>query len=49
MALVLGLHLQIREEEKFLAAHYGRDYDDYRAAVARYLGRHALSSSLGSM
>ena len=43
VALVLGLHKQIREEEKFLSGYHGGAYDDYRAAVARYLGRHAAS------
>jgi len=44
VALVLGLHKQIREEERFLSGCHGAIYDDYRAAVARYLGRHAAPS-----
>jgi protein-S-isoprenylcysteine O-methyltransferase Ste14 len=35
----VGLHLQILQEEEFLAAAYGDTYHDYCAATGRYLGR----------
>jgi protein-S-isoprenylcysteine O-methyltransferase Ste14 len=31
-------HLQILQEEAFLAREYGRDYADYRARAPRYIG-----------
>ncbi len=34
------LHLQIRQEEKYLSTVFGEDYQDYRRQVCRYLGRH---------
>ncbi|MDO4459909.1 MAG: isoprenylcysteine carboxylmethyltransferase family protein [Clostridia bacterium] len=36
---MLMLHLQILEEEKFLAKRFGTDYENYRKHVFRYLGR----------
>ena len=33
----LAIHRQILREEKFLASHYGEEYDDYRKKVRRYL------------
>ena len=35
-----ALHLQILQEEKFLASTFGEPYLRYRAKTARYLGRH---------
>jgi protein-S-isoprenylcysteine O-methyltransferase Ste14 len=32
----LFIHRQVLREEKFLASHYGKDYDAYRAKVKRY-------------
>ena len=36
-ALALAIHRQILREEKFMAAHYGADYEVYRKKVRRYL------------
>ena len=33
----LVIHKQVLREEKFLEAHYGREYDDYRKKVRRYI------------
>ena len=33
----LAIHRQVIREEKFLAAHYGRAYENYRKKVRRYL------------
>lgn len=33
----LAIHRQILREEKFLTAHYGQDYAEYRKKVRRYL------------
>ena len=33
------LHLQILQEEQYLAATFGAEYLDYRRRVFRYLGR----------
>ena len=33
----LAIHRQIVREEKFLAAHYGKEYEEYRKKVRRYL------------
>lgn len=33
----LAIHRQILREEKFLAGHYGEDYEEYRKKVRRYL------------
>ncbi|MCL1816558.1 MAG: isoprenylcysteine carboxylmethyltransferase family protein [Clostridiales bacterium] len=33
----LAIHRQVLREEKFLAAHYGREYEEYRKKVRRYL------------
>lgn len=32
-----GIHIQIRQEERFLEAHYGEAYRRYRRAVPRYV------------
>jgi protein-S-isoprenylcysteine O-methyltransferase Ste14 len=37
-AAAVAVHFQIREEERFLAGHYGAAYEAYRARVPRYLG-----------
>lgn len=34
---LVGIHYQIKQEERFLASHYGVDYRDYAAQVRRYL------------
>ena len=34
---VLAIHRQILREEKFLLSHYGKEYEDYRKRVRRYL------------
>lgn len=39
LAAVLLLHLQILEEEKYLARAFDREYLNYRSRVCRYLGR----------
>ncbi len=36
---IVMLHLQILQEEKFLAATFGAAYEDYKKRVFRYLGR----------
>ena len=33
------LHLQILQEEKYLTATFGKEYEEYRKLVFRYLGR----------
>ena len=33
----LAIHRQILREERFLLAHYGEEYEDYRKKVRRYL------------
>ena len=33
----LVIHRQVMREERFLAAHYGAEYEDYRKIVRRYL------------
>ena len=33
----LTIHRQVIREEKFLATHYGAEYEDYRNSVRRYL------------
>lgn len=35
---VTMLHQQILQEEKFLSAAFGKEYDDYRKRTARYMG-----------
>ena len=37
LLFALAIHRQVLREEKFLAAHYGADYEDYRKKVRRYL------------
>lgn len=37
---ILSLHLQILQEEKYLAGIFGKSYDEYKKTVFRYLGRH---------
>ena len=36
---VVMLHLQILQEEKYLAGVFGKEYREYRKRVFRYLGR----------
>lgn len=36
---VTMLHLQILQEERYLTAVFGLEYEDYRHQVLRYLGR----------
>ena len=36
---VVTLHLQILQEEKYLAGVFGKEYREYRKRVFRYLGR----------
>jgi protein-S-isoprenylcysteine O-methyltransferase Ste14 len=36
--------LQIRAEESALLAHFGSDYEDYRAAVPRWLDRRSMGA-----
>ena len=36
---ILMLHLQILQEERYLAVTFGAEYSDYRRRVFRYLGR----------
>jgi protein-S-isoprenylcysteine O-methyltransferase Ste14 len=36
--IVLGLHYQIMQEERFLARNYGQAYRDYCSRTGRYLG-----------
>lgn len=36
---VVMLHLQILQEEKYLAEVFGEEYEEYRKQVFRYLGR----------
>lgn len=38
---IVMLHLQILQEEKFLAAAFGEPYLQYKKQVFRYLGRRA--------
>ena len=33
----LAIHKQVLREEKFLASHYGEEYEEYRRKVRRYL------------
>jgi len=33
----LAIHRQILREEKFLLAHYGEEYKNYRKKVRRYI------------
>jgi protein-S-isoprenylcysteine O-methyltransferase Ste14 len=33
----LAIHRQVKREEKFLASHYGDEYEEYRKKVRRYL------------
>ena len=33
----LAIYRQVLREEKFLAAHYGEEYEKYRKKVRRYL------------
>ncbi len=35
--LALAIHRQILREEAFLSVHYGKEYEDYRKRVRRYL------------
>ena len=37
VGFALAIHRQILREEKFLALHYGREYEEYRNRVRRYL------------
>jgi protein-S-isoprenylcysteine O-methyltransferase Ste14 len=37
IAVVAGIHCQIKQEEQFLQKHYGREYERYRRRVPRYL------------
>lgn len=37
IAVVAGIHYQIKQEEQFLRKHYGREYERYRQRVPRYL------------
>lgn len=34
--VILGIHWQIREEERFLKTRYGRDYEIYARLTGRY-------------
>lgn len=36
---IVMLHLQILQEEKYLTATFGKEYEEYRKRVFRYLGR----------
>jgi protein-S-isoprenylcysteine O-methyltransferase Ste14 len=36
---MLGVHLRILQEEKFLLSHYGEEYKDYMSRTGRYFGR----------
>ena len=36
---IVMLHLQILQEEKYLTATFGKEYEEYRNRVFRYLGR----------
>jgi len=36
LIVVIGIHYQILQEERFLTQHYGDSYRDYRSAVGRY-------------
>jgi protein-S-isoprenylcysteine O-methyltransferase Ste14 len=36
LVTVIGIHIQIREEEKFLLAHYGSEYETYMRSARRY-------------
>jgi protein-S-isoprenylcysteine O-methyltransferase Ste14 len=36
---VVSLHLQILQEEKYLAVRFGEQYTEYKSHVFRYLGR----------
>ncbi len=35
---IVGFHIQILEEEKYLAKKFGEEYSDYKKNVSRYLG-----------
>jgi protein-S-isoprenylcysteine O-methyltransferase Ste14 len=35
--IIIAIHRQILREEKFLANHYGKEYEDYCAKVRRYI------------
>jgi protein-S-isoprenylcysteine O-methyltransferase Ste14 len=37
VGFALAIHRQIMREEKFLASHYGAEYDEYRKKARRYL------------
>jgi protein-S-isoprenylcysteine O-methyltransferase Ste14 len=37
VVVAAGVHLQILQEERFLAGRYGRSYEEYRAKTGRYL------------
>ncbi|MDH3212455.1 MAG: isoprenylcysteine carboxylmethyltransferase family protein [Myxococcales bacterium] len=39
LVVIVGIHVQILREERFLASAFGEDYARYRSRVARYLGR----------
>ena len=36
---IIMLHLQILQEERYLASVFGKEYQEYRYKVFRYLGR----------
>jgi protein-S-isoprenylcysteine O-methyltransferase Ste14 len=36
--VVIGMHYQILQEEKFLSSAYGQDYENYCLKTGRYLG-----------
>jgi len=36
---MIMLHLQIRQEEKFLIATFGKKYEEYKQKTGRYIGR----------
>jgi len=37
VVFTLAIHRQVLREERFLAQHYGAEYDDYRRRVRRYI------------
>jgi len=45
LLIVVGLHYQIIQEEKFLAKAYGQAYQDYFAGTGRYFGWRRTSHS----
>jgi protein-S-isoprenylcysteine O-methyltransferase Ste14 len=47
LLVMVGIHVQIQREERFLADAFGEEYERYRARVPRYLGWPVASERAG--